>query len=128
MFQADAGQPLRANQNGGVIVFGPEDGEDEVDGEMESRAKLYVQVGDTGRRGQLQNLEDGPLGPDIPDDQFGGPAPDNAHLAGMIYASTTTGRPRDNPSSRSAPRLAAKPARIYRRCSRTAPERFRHGL
>jgi hypothetical protein len=27
------------------------------------RAQLFIQVGDTGRRGQLQNLKDGPFGP-----------------------------------------------------------------
>jgi glucose/arabinose dehydrogenase len=56
-FQADAGQPLRGNHNGGVLRFG-QDG------------KLFVVIGDNGRRGQMQNLEDGPFGPGIPDDQL----------------------------------------------------------
>jgi len=94
-FQADAGQPLRGNHNGGPIRFGPDE-------------KLYIYVGDTGRRGQMQNLPDGPgctnppcagipVG-NLPDDQFGGPEPDNAHLTGVILRLEDDGSaPRDNP-------------------------------
>src|SRR5215216_4264179 len=83
--QQDAGQPARANHNGGVVRFGPD-------------GKLYIYAGDRGRRGQMQNLPDGP-GPagNMPDDQFGGPDPDDAHLTGVILRLNDDGTtPTDN--------------------------------
>ena len=59
---------------------------------------MYVIVGDTGRRGQTQNLQFGPFRPRVPDDQFGGLAPDDAHRTGVIVRLNDDGTtPTDNP-------------------------------
>ena len=87
--QQDANQPARGNHDGGVIAFGDDD-------------KLYIFIGDVGRRGHLQNLPCGPTatcpGATVPDDQFGGPEPDDAHLTGVVLRLNPDGTaPSDNP-------------------------------
>lgn len=75
----------RGNHNGGVIRFGND-------------GKLYILLGDNGRRGQLQNLVDGGHGHGDFDDQFGGPGPDRAHFTGVVMRLNDDGTaPADNP-------------------------------
>jgi glucose/arabinose dehydrogenase len=73
------------NHDGGVIAFGRD-------------GKLHIFIGDVGRRGQTQNLPLGPFGDGSPDDQFGGPEPDDAHLTGVVLRLNDDGTaPSDNP-------------------------------
>jgi glucose/arabinose dehydrogenase len=74
------------NHNCGVMRFGPD-------------GKLYIFMGDQGRRGWLQNLENGSFetAPFV-DDTYGGPVPDDAHLSGVILRLNDDGStPTDNP-------------------------------
>jgi aldose sugar dehydrogenase len=93
--QGDAAQPARGNHDGGVLAFGHD-------------GKLYVAVGDLGRRGQMQNLAQGPT-PPTADDQFGGPAPDDAHLSGAILRLNDDGTtPADNPFFAPGPQIGGE--------------------
>jgi aldose sugar dehydrogenase len=105
--QGDESQPARGNHNGGVIAFGPDE-------------KLYVFVGDLGRRGQLQNLPFGPTAGDsqvsTPDDQFGGPEPDRAHLSGVILRLNDDGSaPTDNPFFRAGAAMAGETGEVVQK-------------
>ncbi|HSE81113.1 MAG TPA: PQQ-dependent sugar dehydrogenase [Gaiellaceae bacterium] len=86
-------QNAAGNHDGGVLRVSPDDG------------KLYIFIGDVGRRGWTNNLRCGPATfydcpPSSPltDDIFGGPMPDDAHLTGVVLRLNPDGTaPRWNP-------------------------------
>ncbi|HZM94559.1 MAG TPA: PQQ-dependent sugar dehydrogenase [Vicinamibacterales bacterium] len=83
---------FRGNHNGGVLRFGPD-------------GKLCIIIGDNGRRGWNQNNLEGP----VPDDDFGGPEPDDAHLTGVILRLNDDGStPEDNPFHESGEQIGRK--------------------
>ncbi len=83
---------LRGNHNGGIIRF-----EKKVTGQP---AKMFIVIGDNGRRGMMQNLEYGPTTGTtrIADVGSFGPEPDNRALTGVVIRLNDDGTiPTDNP-------------------------------
>lgn len=87
-----ANTTLRGNHNGGIIRF-----EKPVSGQA---AKMFIIIGDNGRRGMMQNLEYGPTTGTtrIADVGGHGPEPDNRALTGVVIRLNDDGTiPTDNP-------------------------------
>ncbi len=123
---------LRGNHNGGKIAFdtafrsdGKDDddhdrGRDDEHSNRHRKANLYIVIGDNGRRGQMQNLRNGPPASMFSwtaaggvDDgvQFGGPQPDDAHLTGVVLRVNDDGTPvESNPFYQAGRQLERKAA------------------
>ena len=87
-----ANTTLRGNHNGGIIRF-----EKKVTGQS---AKMFIIIGDNGRRGMMQNLQYGPTTGTtrIADVGGHGPEPDNRALTGVVIRLNDDGTiPTDNP-------------------------------
>ena len=87
-----ANTTARGNHNGGIIRF-----EKKVAGQP---ARMFVIIGDNGRRGMMQNLEYGPTTGTtrIADVGGHGPEPDNRALTGVVIRLNDDGTiPTDNP-------------------------------
>ena len=87
-----ANTTLRGNHNGGIIRF-----EKPVSGQA---AKMFIIIGDNGRRGMMQNLQYGPTTGTtrIADVGGHGPEPDNRTLTGVVIRLNDDGTiPTDNP-------------------------------
>ena len=87
-----ANTTARGNHNGGIIRF-----EKPVSGQA---AKMFIIIGDNGRRGMMQNLEYGPTTGTtrIADVGSFGPEPDNRALTGVVIRLNDDGTiPTDNP-------------------------------
>lgn len=95
----DRGDPMDGQGNGGGARHGHRSRSRGAHGcGHHDTPKLYIIIGDNGRRGQTQNLPLGPFMNGAPDDPFGGPQPDDAHLTGVILRLNDDGTtPEDNP-------------------------------
>jgi len=118
--QGDQGQAPAGNHNAGVLRFGPD-------------SRLYVIIGDNGRRSKLQNLPSGPtatgLGAPVPDDQFGGPEPDDAHFTGVILRLDRNGfAPNDNPFFQVGAAMTGLVGTVSGEAGRNIQKIFAYGL